>query len=547
MECDDNDRMPTRDQLATFIGVLEENVLNETVSTDELGAINKLLKSSSLFILRSTNARRPINRLPPETLRMIFCDLMSGKIKDVGWRHTHSRVCDVLRLSHVLTHFPAFWTSIRDTHPAETKMFLGRSKDQSLKVLAAAERRSDWFWDICMEYGLSIQELHWVSGKGNESEVATIPTLDIKASNVERLSLSRAAKDQARYSRSSVLRGATTKVKFLSLNNMNWLPANRFPALTHLTISGTLSMPDLLSFLPHCPNLQSLILRSCRLVDRHGLHNGGARVQMPQLRRLSLDLELWGPLEDLLSNLGFSRPAAAVEVVIGDLTSRSESVLGMHFPNTLLISGFSHGDYAEQPLTRLCLKQSPSPRRWSSILALNDVGGICSKFLGPLDLQHATMVQHNVALSHITELWLEGADDTLYHLFCALRRHMTSLRTLNIVHSERSHLSLALCLHVLRRTQTLRVVFGRAVYSPDDGEMRSVIRELSRMRAMSGKGSRLILRAPTFLPEYYETAAPSLARNWDSVEVEVDTSEDIGMAIPPLCQADWESPLWEGW
>ncbi len=529
--------------------------------------------------MRYTNSRRSVNRLPPEILRLVFLQyvqttdfaaLASGKVKDVGWPHTHLRIGDVLLLTHVCKRWrevvhdlPGLWTSIRDAHARETREILSRVKDLPLKVLVSAGKRSDWFWDICMERGSLIQELHWVSAKNNGGDLASIPALDIKAPNVERLSLSRGASDQARYRSASVLRGATANVKVLSLNGINWFPSNHFQALTHLVLSGSVPLNDLLTFMPRCPNLQTLVLRNGVALSTPEALLGANHVRHPHLRRLSVDLDPCRSLPALMSRLDFNRPAAAIDIVMSTLKVQAAPPFSrVDIPDCFTDPLFSPSDYIDKPLTRLYITQSSKNRKWSSLVALNDTGGIRFKSVVPLAFDHAMILNHNVALNQVTEIWLEAIDEAMFQLFVALRQEMPALQTLNIVHPERVaavRMTITMFVQTLRMpraaharstplpTPTLRIVLGGAASVDGDKGTYEVLRELCGFSLFREKKNRLVLRATEFPPEFYESVLPALNDNWESVVTEGGAVGEVGVVVPPVVGADPAFSSWEGW
>ncbi|EIW59531.1 uncharacterized protein TRAVEDRAFT_46838 [Trametes versicolor FP-101664 SS1] len=568
-----------KERVASVIKTFQDQVINETISDDEVDDVHTLLKACCSFILRYTNSRRSVNRLPPEILRLVFlqyvqttdvASLASGKVKDVGWPHTHLRIGDVLLLTHVCKRWrevahdlPGLWTSIRDAHARETRDILSRANGLPLKVLVSAGKRSDWFWDICMEYGASIQELHWVSAKNHGGDLTSIPALDIKASNVVRLSLSRGASDQARYRSASILRGATANVKVLSLNGINWFPSNRFQALTHLVLSGSMPLNDLLAFMPRCPTLQTLVLRSGVALSNLDAPVGANHVRHPQLRRLSVDLDPCRSLPTLLARLDFNRPAAAVDIVMSTLKVQAAPPFSrVDIPDCYTDRLFPPSDHIDKPLTRLYLTQSSKNRKWSSLVALSDTAGIRFKSVVPLAFDHAMILSHNIALSQVTEIWLEAIDEAMFQLFVALRQEMPALQTLNLVHPERVdavHMTMTMFVQTLRMPRmphqrsppppvpTLRVVLGGAASIDRDEGTFEVLRELTGFSLFREKKNRLILRATEFPPEFYQEVLPALSENWESVVTEVGSVGEVAMVVPSVVGADPVFSSWEGW
>lgn len=316
---------------------------------------------------------------------------------DFGWTHTHFQVADSITLSRVCQRwraialeFPYLWTSIRATHVKGTEELFRRADGLPIQLVVQGTIRG-WLKDICAERGSSISELHWFSTP-LESGVRDIIELPMDAPNVERLSLSRHAKDASRYRASrTVLQRATTNVRYLSLNNFDWLLANHFPAVTHVVLSGALEVHNLLNFPRNCPQLETLVMRDCSMYDPPP---GPPTFQdhLPRLRRLSVHVGRFNTLAAGLHYAPYDRLNSATEIIMDsrkvDPNMRFtgfHNMLGADAPMGLASSILQHPNYASEPYTRLLFKQSitdPTPRRCALAL-FSDRGGIAFRSLSP--------------------------------------------------------------------------------------------------------------------------------------------------------------------
>ncbi|KAI0373864.1 hypothetical protein BV20DRAFT_1041829 [Pilatotrama ljubarskyi] len=600
--------MPTREQFLSAIAEFEDQAASETIrcalnfaaSPSDSSArptqrlrgtpsmlshpaasiheIHQLLKSSTLFTLRLKNSRRPVNRVPPEILRIIFLQcpqttdfgrLTLHQIQDLGWPLSHLQVSDVLKLSHVCRHWrtvvhelPNLWTSIRDVHVEETRAFLSRAKDFPLNVLICANR-SAWFWDICADRGSLIRELHWMSAVCNGADSDDFAALDINAPNVERLSLSRGTGALPTNRRASILKGATSKVAFLSLNGLKWAPSNSFPALTHLVLSGPQSLSDILRLLSNCPSLRSAVLRKCDHSLTPHTPIASPPVQLPTLRRLSLDVYPYEPLQEFMSLLEFDYTKVALEVVVRELSPVFSDELEVPYSlnNVIAPSG-----YTPQPLTRLRFEQVSSTRKASAVLALSETGGIRFRVAAPLSYTCCSnMIRENIALEHITDLEIEDIDEAAFMLFVTMRPNMPALRTLTLLHPEhaaKASKCVSMCVHTLQLLPsllrdrcsetlpipTLRIMFADGKDVSEDQGKRDIFRALSDWGGLHARKNRLVMQAPEFPPRYYAKLLPELEKSWDPVVTVVASGGTRGRGdMPAVTEAEEGFPAWEGW
>ncbi|OJT14000.1 hypothetical protein TRAPUB_9484 [Trametes pubescens] len=367
--------------------------------------------------------------------------------------------------------------------------------------------------------------------------------LDFNAPNVERLSLSRGHKNHTDYRDhpdATVLKGATEHVKMLSMRHLGpWLPSNQFPALTHLVVSDrALGVYNLCSFLSRCPNIIDINIRDSVCA----VHTGApAPAQLPanthlrRLRRISLNARD----TDLFHVLQINRARTTIELTLDQFNTACRTkddyfTRRLAIPRGLASRLLAHPDYIRQPLTRLHLKNSPTHLGNGSLSLMNDTAGICFNSAVPLDSEHARLfTPSGGGLDHITELWIDGVDPGVYHLYTALRPDLPNLRTFSILHADSAKVwvlkTLVECL--LSETNgtagtplappALRLVLADGV---NLGE-RKVTRKMLQMLGGAGvplpeKKFRLILRALRFSPEYYTEVLPQLQSSWE-VETEL--------------------------
>ncbi|EIW59532.1 uncharacterized protein TRAVEDRAFT_71570 [Trametes versicolor FP-101664 SS1] len=549
---------------------LKWRITNDSISGDELNDINEFLKSGSQDIMKALNAHRRVNRLPPELLRLIFLQFIrptdfvchdsdcasQGAVLDVGWLYAHKRASDVLALSHVCRRwrevillFPGFWTSIRDVSADETMTFFERARGCPLQV-AISGRLPLWLWDITAERGASIRELHCqISTNCHSISKGTgdLNVLALDAPNVERLSLSRGYMNCTNYGdhpNAMVLKGATEHVKMLSIRGLgSWLPPNQFPALTHLVVSDVYGLHAyaFCAFLSRCANLTNINLRNTAVYMRAPPPaQSPANTRLHRLRKISLNARYI----DLFHVLQIDRARMTIELTLNEFIvtrARENSHLRSQFvsrklaiPKGLASRLLAHPDYVRQPLTRLYLRNPPKHNGSGSLALTNDNAGICINSAVPLGSEHACLFTLGEGLDHVTELYIDGVDPDVCHLYTALRPELPNLRTLSVLHADTTKSWALEILIECVRSETngtagtplaapaLRLVIADGV---DLGERKATRKTVEKLGGagvpLPEKKYRLILRAPRFSPEYYTDILPRLQTSWESVETEV--------------------------
>ncbi|KAI0823195.1 hypothetical protein BC628DRAFT_1421059 [Trametes gibbosa] len=440
------------------------------------------------------------------------------------------------------------------------KELIKRAGDLPLQLIVQG-KPSAWLANICTERSLSIRELHWFTAPHGPG-IQDITGLNINAPKVERFSVSRGPEDISRYRTGAVLGETTDDVRYLAINDMEWLPTNHFPSVTHVVFSGALVGPDLHKFLCHCPQLEVLILRRCIFYDPAPDPPSRSHVLLPRLRRLSIHVGRFLALADGLANVPYERINSVMEIIMDNReVGRDARFTGLH--NRLdgdVPIGFArdilrHPDYAGEPYTRLLLRQSvttPTPRRCTFAL-FNDRGGVAFRSISPLDFDYASLFGGAPMLDHITELWIDGVDEGISRLYMVIRRDLRNLQTVNIMHPEHAPVIAALGmlitnLRIFPRTAlAVRVILASGKVAPGPGwhySMHEVFELLGAFWLLGDRTCRLIVRAQEFPPGYKAILVPMLERSWDSVATEVG---DDGICLPLQVEPDDEFSPWDGW
>ncbi|KAI0718255.1 hypothetical protein C8T65DRAFT_639506 [Cerioporus squamosus] len=452
-----------REQFALAVQDLEQLIDTDTdhlVSDEEIDGIRGLLHRSNQLLTRLSNARRGANRLPAELLHVIFLQSLRPvnlaryfakgpswydrhHSDEVGWPQEHKRVCDVLALAHVCQRwrsvalaFPELWQSVSVFSRGAGSTFLARAEDKPLSVLAIAKGPSEagWLNDMCAECAPAMRQLLWVSpsqGLGQNREYA-MSELDIKAPVLERLCMARGVGDQQLYRSRSIFRGDTSRVKYLAIIELHWVPRNQFPALTHLILTERIHPYELGTFLERCPNLRTLVCRTTRPWEQI---EPMRTISLPHLRRISLECPEFPDnyLFNFLAKLEFDRSRAAIRV---SFIGYAADTFG-HQRNLLVAPPHPQDSMpgpeprSSAPYTHLCIKATGPPHGPSSftMFATSATGGVCVQ--GDSAIQH--MVQYSFPLQHIRELWIDGLTKEVPEVLMLWRRALTALRTLVVV------------------------------------------------------------------------------------------------------------------
>ena len=235
------------------------------------------------------NARIPINRLPVETLIMIFKHATS----DIGSEYTranldrnrHSQYTNhrgLLTITHICQRWrevalgtPNFWTSIDLRNIAKTNVFLERSRELPLLLRLSSVRdtvascKQGVSYPTCF-HERRIRRLEFLDVESYAKLTSCWPTCPIRPECIIIASPIVQYLNPVFYIR-PLPRETGRSLQALAITPIiDWLPSNPFPKITHLYFSFKthahtsirVSADDILSLIRHAPMLESLHLSS---------------------------------------------------------------------------------------------------------------------------------------------------------------------------------------------------------------------------------------------------------------------------------------------
>ncbi|KAI9062270.1 hypothetical protein FKP32DRAFT_1574310, partial [Trametes sanguinea] len=324
-----------------------------------------------LLLLRGRiNCLAAVNRVPAEVLLNVFelviysdiiiCEapLLYSKVKrdavSLSLRVEESpprlvSTGSLLKLTHVCKRWrdvalsaPTLWTRIDNEQPEQLEAFLKRSRSVPLS-LNLSNKHGDTIPATIREHGHRIRRLD-ITMRVDCRPLPLLPLLDFEAPLLRCLTI---RQDQqtalAEHQHPLLFQDKVPNLQALALKCTSWLPANRFPRLTHLYLSFELIPSDGLQHL-------STLLRNTPVLENlhvNGLDDAAAQapissvIPLPYLSRLTCTDSLMSAAITLLCLLEFPQN---VLVRLNDLHCDwpSDASLSQRIPSQAWLSGMTH-------------------------------------------------------------------------------------------------------------------------------------------------------------------------------------------------------------
>ena len=274
----------------------------------QLQSLSNVLANASSAVGTLLNAAAPINMLPPELLSHIFM-LHVTEEKREGTQIVHPFSLPspkaALRLGLVCKHWRSMvlstsflWSGIICGGPDNTPYmnYVGRSRSAPLYVLVQddVESAAELFRDEPSRIQHLLMKdtvINWCR-RWDPRNLLSIVAPDLKSCTLNLHFWPRGALPEVSY---SLFSGQAQDLRNLSIYNARIIPTDDFPNITHLLLDhlvGVPALPDILSLLSRCPQLQDILIHSARETALPQQYLGSANtVYLPYLRRLRLRLQ----------------------------------------------------------------------------------------------------------------------------------------------------------------------------------------------------------------------------------------------------------------
>ncbi|KAJ8456912.1 hypothetical protein ONZ51_g11843 [Trametes cubensis] len=293
---------------------------------DVEGLIDKVdgLDHSIALLRRYRNTLRPIHRLSPDILVLIFLQLVDGqddplspRFGSVPWAYV-AHVCYRWRV--IALACAGLWTQIGTMYPAAALACLERSVDAPLSLVVHAGADTDNSTQVINRVRPHMHRMRhlyipWTHIHDDDGNMAPFLTslLEAPAPQLETFHVFHVRADGQCFTLPTVFGGNTPRLRILKMSYCSpRIDRITFGNLRHLYIRGrkrdpiSLEVSQLLEILEACPKLEVLVTVKARFVQNQPLEQEGEpfrQIRLDNLRRMDISRCAASVVSNLLRRL----------------------------------------------------------------------------------------------------------------------------------------------------------------------------------------------------------------------------------------------------